>query len=277
MFRFMRGMIKWSVIGGLGLLGLVALVGVGRVKAAYVSVREHVRSNMDEMIDTRQALLTEMKKLQKEYPDRIAELRVQLREVDRAVGDNAKDTRLCREVVALCRSDREVLAAKLDANDRDADGISVPVIEFRSERLDRNDAVARASRILETERQYGDRLSDLTDETAVLRNEKAQIQAELEQTESEYRDFQMEYTALMREADSLERKEDLVDMAEARRGEREDIFSDRASSLQTLKDRMEKQKIKLDAKLQGLRTYRNGNEYETRARLRLRDRSADAD
>ena len=158
MFRFMRSIMKWSVIGALGLTGLVALVGVGRVKAAYLSVREHVRSNMDDLVDTRVALKEEIDKLEKEYPKRLADLEMQLREIDRAVVANEDDTQLCREVVALCRSDRQTLTAKLAASDSDADGINTPVIEFRSERMVRGDALARAARIAETENQYSDRL-----------------------------------------------------------------------------------------------------------------------
>ena len=80
---------------------------------------------------------------------------------------------------------------------------------------------------------------------------------------------------MLREIDSLKRKEKLVDLAEARRGDREDIFSDRASSLQAVKDRIDKRTIELDAKLKGMRSHRGGNEYEARARVRLQSAGED--
>jgi chromosome segregation ATPase len=269
MFRFMHGIFKWSVITALGLTGLVALVGVGRVKAAYLSVREHVRSNVDELVDAREVVKDQMRQLEQDYPKRIAELDAQRREIDRALAANAKEHQLAEEVVALCRSDHKVLTAKLDAADADADGINTTVIEFRSQRLDRGDALARADKIAETQANYVKRLSDLDDENALLSHERGQIAAEYARTSEEFRNFQMEYATMLREADSLKRKQELVKMAEKRRGERDDIFTDRSSSLQSLKDRMEKRRVELDARLKALGTWRDGNEYETRARLNL--------
>lgn len=272
MFRFMRGMVKWSVIGGLGLLGLVALIGPGRVKAAYTSVRDSVRSEVDGLVPTRQALLEEMQALEEEYPERIAELRMQLTEVDRAVVANADDVRLAREVIALCRSDREALTARIESIGGDA--VNVPAIEFRSERFDREEALDRAARIARTEAQYSERLSDLTSETEILRSERARIAEEVAKTEKEFADFRMEYRSLLREVDSLERKEDLVQMAESRRKNLEDVYSERAGSLVALKDRMERKRIELDAKLSGFHSPREGGEYEARARLKLLENDA---
>ena len=78
-----------------------------------------------------------------------------------------------------------------------------------------------------------------------------------------------------RDIDSLERKEKLVKLAERRRGDREDLFADRASSLNVLKDRLAKKKIELEEQLKGMNSFGGANEYEARARLRLAARDTE--
>ena len=269
MFRFFGRMTRWGVIGALGLIGLIAVVGPTRLKTAYWSARDHLRSNVDGIVDTKIALQHEIRKLQEEYPERIADLRCQLKEIDRDLSACSEDVLLCQEVVALCESDITVLNAKLTATDADADGIGSDVVEFRSERLGRAEALTRAGRIAETAASYRDRLTDLTAEQGLLRDERARLRAELAEMEREFREFQTEVGTISREIDSLKRKEKMVEVAERRRKETDDIFADRASGLSVVKDKIERRKIELDERLRALRGVRSGNEYEARARLRL--------
>ncbi len=269
MFRFFGRMTRWGVIGALGLAGLIAVVGLTRVKTAWWSVRDHLRSNVDELVDTRIALQHEVRKLQNEYPERIADLRCQSKEIDRDLAACNKDVKLCHEVVALCESDITVLNAKLEVADADADGFGSNIVEFRSERLGRAEALTRAGRIAQTADSYRDRLSDLTAEQQILRDERGRLRAELAEMEREFREFQSEVGTISREIDSLKRKEKLVKVAERRQQETDDIFADRASGLTVVKEKIERRKIQLDERLRALRGVRSGNEYEARARLRL--------
>ncbi len=269
MFRFFGRMTRWGVIGALGLAGLIAVVGLTRVKTAWWSVRDHLRSNVDELVDTRIALQHEVRKLQEEYPERIADLRCQLKEIDRDLAACNDDVNLCQEVVALCESDITVLNAKLEVADADADGLGSDMVEFRSERLGRAEALSRAGRIAETAASYRVRLKDLTSEQSILRDERSRLRAELAGMESEFREFQAEVGTIAREIDSLKRKEKLVKVAERRQKETDDIFADRASGLTLVKEKIERRKIQLDERLRALGGVRSGNEYESRARLRL--------
>jgi chromosome segregation ATPase len=269
MFRFFGRMTRWGVIGALGLAGLIAVVGLTRVKTAWWSVRDHLRSNVDEIVDTRVALQHEIRKLQDEYPERIADLRCQVKEIDRDLGSCSEDVNLCQEVVALCESDIMVLNAKLEVADSDADGLGPDRVEFRSERLGRAEALTRAGRIAATASSYRDRLNDLTAEQQILREERGRLRAELAEMEREFREFQTEVGTIARDIDSLKRKEKLVKVAERRRKDTDDIFADRASGLTVVKEKIERRKIQLDERLRALRGVRSGNEYEARARLRL--------
>jgi hypothetical protein len=103
----------------------------------------------------------------------------------------------------------------------------------------------------------------------MLLDERARVALEVAALEREYREFQSEVGSMLREIDALKRKEKLVDLSERREREREDLFSDRASALAAVKDRIERRKIELDERLRAHRAFRPGNEYESRARLRL--------
>jgi len=267
----LRRMFKWSMIPVIGLVGLVAVVGLTRVKTAYWSVRDHLRSNVDELVDTKVALHHEIRKLQKDYPARLGDLKVHIAEIDRDLREVGRDRRLCEEVVALCDSDVAVLEAKVarvSATGTEGHAALIPV-EFRAEQMGHNEALTRAGRIAETAEDYRIRLQDLGQEEQVLIEEKARLGAELAEMEREYREFQAEVGGMLRDIESLNRKENLVKVAERRQRNREDIFTDRASGLAVVKEKIDRRKIQLDERLRGLRSFRSGNEYEARARLRL--------
>jgi len=269
MFRFVRGIFKWGVIGALLTVGLVAVIGLTRVKTAFHSVRDHLRSNVDELVDTRIALRHEIDKLQKEYPERIAEIRVQLSAIDRDLAKCGEEIQLFEEVVGLAESDAEVLRNRIAGADADADGVNATFIEFRSERLGPEEAWSRAARAADYAASYRERISDTKNQRALLQEEKARLRAELASLEREYRDFKAEIASMNRDIESLKRKEKLVELAERRSGEREDLFTDRATSLQVVQEKIQRRKIELEEKLKALNAFRSQNEYESRARLRL--------
>jgi len=269
MFRFMRSIIKWGVVGGLGVVALMAVVGTTRIKTAFWSVRDHIRTNVDELVDTRVALRHEVEKLKNEYPKRIAEIRIQQRSVDRDISQCEKQLHQGEEVVAIARGDIEVLRSRLDLADADADGISPRPIEFRAQRLTRGAALTRAAEAADVAANYEERVFDLRNERKLLFDEKARLAADRASMEQEYAQFQAEVTTIGRDIDSLERKEKLVALTERRRGEREDLFADRASSLNVLKERLARKKIELEEQLKGMNSFGGANEYEARARLRL--------
>jgi chromosome segregation ATPase len=272
MFRFFGRMMRWAAISTLVVVGLVAVVGVTRVKTAFWSMREHLRHNVDELVDSRVALRHELAKLQKEYPARIADLKCQLREIDRDLAACEKDRRISEEVVTLCEADVELLRERLAENE---EGGGYASVEFRSELLDHERAVARASRIAETASSYRARLGDLEQERRMLGEERGRLQTELLDLEREYRSFQAEAGSLAREIESVKRKEKLVALAEREQRDREDLFQDRATALARVKERIERRRIELDERLKAARTYPSGNEYETRARLKVAASAAD--
>ena len=101
MFRFIGRIFHWTVWGAVLLFVFGALVGTSRVKDAYHSVRAHLRSNVDELVDTRTSLENEIDRLREEYPDRIADLRCQLAEIDRDVEECGRHRRLAVETVTV--------------------------------------------------------------------------------------------------------------------------------------------------------------------------------
>lgn len=271
MFRMLHGIFKWAVIGVVVIVVMGTLVGRDRVKNALLSVRDHLRSNVDDLVDTRVALRAEIRTLEKEYPERIADLRCQLAEVEKDIAGCGDDHRLCEEVVTLCDGDVAVLRGRLEARDADADGLGEAVVEFRSERLPRSDALLRAGRIAETAESYRARLAELDRERQHLSRERLQLSTDLAETEREYRQFQAEIGTMLRELDSLKRKEELIARAERQRDAAGDSYSIRASALENIQTRIEKKKIELTERLDGYRSLRSGNEYEARARLNLVD------
>lgn len=274
MFRFMGRAFRWGLTGLLVTVGLVAVVGLARVKTAYYSVRDHLRTNMDDLVDSRVALRHELGKLQKEYPERIADLRVELARADRDLAACLDDRRICEEVVLLAENDLDVLQQRIShAGNGDLGFVS---IEFRSERLGPDEATRRAARIASTATSYRRRLGDLEGEADLLREERASLQNQLTEIQSEYRTFQAEASSLLREIDALQRKEKMVEIAERRAGRGdEDPFSDRSASLARVKEKIEARRIRLDEKLRAIRGFKSGDAYEAEARMKVHRTAAE--
>jgi chromosome segregation ATPase len=263
MFRLFGGLLKWGLILGVVVAVLVPVLGAGRIENVFHSIREHLRENVDDLVDTRLAMRREIRELEDEYPKRIGGLRAQLAEVERDLSACEGDRRIAEEVVKLCEGDVAVLRGKLE------DGGDRSRIEFRSRILDRGEALERAARISEAASTYRERLRDLTKEEELLRSEREFLRAELARTDAEFREFQAEVGTLLREIDSLERKEKLVELAERHRRDSGALHSERAGALASLKTRIERRKAELDERLGTYRTWRSDGEYEARARLSL--------
>ena len=270
-----RRMFRWSIVGVLGVAALVSIVGLTRVKTAWWSVRDHLRSNVDQIVDTRVALQHEIKKLQREYPRRITDLRVNLTEIERDLGECEGDLVVAREALTIAESDLAVLSTKLTALDSDADGVGSDGLEFRAERLGRHEAVSRAGRISEDAAELQSRVTDLETERQLLAEERTRLRGEIAGLVREQREFEAEVGTMLREIDSLKRKEKLVEVAERRQGDGEDLFSDHASGLAVVKEKIERRKIELEERLRSIRAVHGENEYEARARVRLATRGND--
>ncbi len=103
----------------------------------------------------------------------------------------------------------------------------------------------------------------------MLRDERGSLQANLIEMQREYRAFQAEANTLLREIESIKRKEKLVKLSERKADKSESPFADRASGLARVKERIERRRIQLDEKLKAIRGFKSGDEYESRARLRI--------
>jgi chromosome segregation ATPase len=267
MFRFTGRLIRLSMLALLLGGAVVAVVGVRRVESAYLSVRDHLRANVDGMVDARVALRHEVENLSREYPRRIADLRGQLSDIDRDVAECEAQRRVSDEVVALCRGDLEVIGGAVAALPAEGGAIA-----FRGERLTRADAERRAARIGETTRAHAVRGEDLARELTLLEAERERIRSELATTEEEFRSFTAEAASMLREIDALGRQEKLVDLAERRAKTAADPLAERSASLAELKGRIERRRTELSERLNALGVIENGGEYEARARLQLAGR-----
>ena len=271
MFRFLGKTVRWAAIGTLVVVGLMAVIGVGHVKNAYWSVREHLRANVDDLVDSRIALRRDLRKLERAYPERIAQLESALLEIDRDFRVCQTDLRISREAVTIAENDVSLLRERLASAPADGGFVTV---EFRSDVLDREAALARAGRIAEQAAHHRDRVTGLEDEAAMLRQERTRLAAELADLQREHRAFQAEARSLLREIESVKRKEKLAALIEGRRKERDDLFRDSAISLAAIKQKIERRRIELDTRLEAARAYEVADEYEARARLSLAERES---
>src|SRR4051812_30922542 len=102
-----KNLVRFGVIAGL--VGGTALVIAtpDRIGALFTQTQDHINAAIDKHIEDPVALRAQMKKLEGEYPARIAEVRGDLAELKEQQGQLKRELAVSDRVVALAQTDME--------------------------------------------------------------------------------------------------------------------------------------------------------------------------
>jgi chromosome segregation ATPase len=267
MFFSTKGLLRWGLISAAVVGGTTILVGPERVAAGFDQVRTMANHVFEDFVDDPVALRRQLQGLADQYPDRIAEVRSEIAQIDIQVDQLNHDNEVADRVIALTSDDlEEIRVAVIDAEVSLEAGQKV-AIRRGSFRVNLDQARSEARRIAGIKATYQDRLSSNEQQVMLISNQRERLSDILAQLENEYGQFEEKLWVLDRQIDAIERNDRLITMTE----EQQEILRDyeklgKVGNLRQLESKLEELRVTQEAQLQALEKHGVKSDYERRAR-----------
>ncbi len=267
-----KTVVRMGVIGGLVAGAAVVVAGPDRVGALVSQTRTTINKTIDNQIDDPVALRAQLKKLEGEYPRRIAEVRSDLSELERQKQDLTRELAISKRVVQLADADLAQLKGLLSrAENARADASHQIVrVRFDDRSMGVDDAYAKANSISQTRSAYATQAADLERDLGYLTQQENRLSELLATLEHERAEFQTQLWQLDRQVDAIARNERMIEMMEKREAtlDRYETKYD-ANSLAQVKTRLADIRASQEAALESLATSTGANDYERMATFEL--------
>ena len=283
MFSFVAKTLKVGICtaGLVGLAGAAAysFAGQDRTESFVREIHGSVMNQIDSTISDPSAARSQLQKMEKEYPKRIAEVQTDLTELRGEIGAIKNDHQISLKVVALADADLDAMRTEM-ASQVNANG-EVQLVARSVVLGDRIYSLAKAkARIGEVERTralYANRAVDAQHDLLYLEKQEARLSEILGKLETERAEFQVQIQGLAREIDSIARNERLIKMLKKRDRTIENCSRYEAISLDQLNGRLSQLRSQQEAELDTLANQEHASDYEGLARQQLQTEQLEAD
>lgn len=271
MFSLSRCVLRWGLIGAAGLGALAFIAGPDRIAAGFDQIRSNVRDMADEFVEDPVALRRQLAGLAEKYPERIAEVRAEIAEVDRQRARLVEDQEIARRVVSLTSTDlAELRLALRDAESGEITGRRV-AIQVSGRSFDVAGARSEARRIHGIRSTYEDRLATDSSQIEFLGTQRERLSEILAKLENEHGRYQAKLWQLDQQIDAIARNDRLIEMTKEQQAilAEYDKF-DEVGSLDQLESKLAELRTIQEAQLQTLAARSGHEDYEQAARESVR-------
>jgi chromosome segregation ATPase len=208
-----RCILRWGLIGGLALGGATLLIGPERVMGGLAQIQSKAQVIVDDFVDDPIALRRQLEELSEQYPNRIAEVRGEIAEVNHQLGQFDRDVEIAKRVVAMTTDDLKQLKTLVaQAEARQAASARNVVFHFEGVRFNVEQAYTEAGRINHVRNTYKDRLAHDNQQHEFLSEQKDRLMEILNSLETDYSTYQAQLWQLDRQIDAIERNERLIEL-----------------------------------------------------------------
>lgn len=258
--------------------GGLALVIAGPQRASAIASQAHsaILSHIDGNIDDPVALRSQLRDLEREYPERIAQVRGDLAELNLQLRQLEREQAVAERVVSLAERDIETLQP-LVAEAAASQGVApaghgvrtVVSVQFDNRTLSLGQAQTRLNQVQHTRVAYANRAADASHDVIYLQQQAEQLEALLTQLESERSQFQSQLWQLDRQVDAIARNDKLIDMLEKRQRTIEECSRYEVASLDQMVTRLGEVRARQQAELDLLTGNPSEVSYEDVAKMQL--------
>ncbi len=276
--RFMKAGVIATVVLGTAATAAVVVAGPGRARAVFSQVHGKLLHSIDATIDDPVALRAQLQEMEREYPQRIAQVRGDLAELNEEIRQLERDQAIATRVVELAEQDLVAMQGQVDAAAEDELGrarLASVTIDHRVYTLER--AAARMQQIHNTRVAYANRASDAEHDLKYLRQQSGRLETLLVQLEKERAEFRGQIVGLSRQVDAIARNERLIDLLEKRNRTIEECTRFEAISLDQITGRLAEIRSRQEAELDLLASTQAESDYEDLARMQLDSERLDQD
>jgi DNA repair exonuclease SbcCD ATPase subunit len=281
---FTKTVVRSAVI--LALVGGTAaiIVGPDRLGALFDQTQNSINRQVDKVITDPVALRAQMRKLEAEYPERLAEVRRDLSELQQQKAQLVREREVSARVVELAEQDLTTLQAMIERGEQaaqtaqamyDSDsayGGHVVRVVFNNQSIPLKEAYNKATRIQQVHAAYVSRAADIDRDMGYLEQQEQRLTDLLSQLETEYAEFQAQVWQMDRQVDSIARNERLIEMMEKRQRTLDEQGRYKAHSLDQLASRFADIRARQEARLEALGTATSTLNYEDRAKFEIDSR-----
>jgi chromosome segregation ATPase len=266
--------VRWGVTAALvgGASALVAeTVRPGSVHALLTQAGSTVAGVIDNNIDDPVALRAQLKALEAQYPEQIAEVRRDLAESEEQIAQLDRERAVADRVVALATED----LSRLEGGIAQAHGVqeshdgAIVRISFDNRSLALRDAYAKATQIEQTADIYAQRSEEIATELSYLADQRDQLAELLTKLETEQAEFQAQLFQLDAQIDAIARSDRMLAMMEDRQRTIDEHARYKAASLDQLQSRLAKVRAEQKGRLDVITSRKATVDYIDRARFEV--------
>ncbi len=254
-----RGVVITALAGGV----LVAVAGPQRAHAMFNQTRGGIIGVIDNNIDDPVLLRAQVKKLEAQYPGKIAEVRADLSEVQTQIAQLEREMQIATKVVALASNDLSVVDSQIAQArvTQSANPGAIVRISFNNKPVDLDDAYAKRQQIEQTQSLYATRAQDLSIDLGYLNDQEAQLADLLDRLVAEQSEFQAKLFQLDAQIDTIARNDRLIEMMEDRQDTIDAHSRFQANSLDQLNGRLSNIRTEQRARLEAIAGRDNSRNY----------------
>lgn len=273
MFSFLGKTLKVAVMStlllGMAGAGAYALMGKHRAGAVVHEIQDNLLESIDAHLDNPALMRTQLRDLEREYPERIAQVQSDLAEIRHEIKDLEQETAVSQRVVALADQDLERLATQVAAQVPSEPGIQRISLRFDDENHAVDSAHTQLQRVRATRTAYAARAADARHDLGYLTKQAERLEELLAKLQGEQTEFRAQVVGLNRQIDAIARNDRLLELLEKRNKTIEECSRYEAVSLDQITSRLDQIKGKQEASLDLYANEERATDYEALARQQI--------
>lgn len=282
---FVKGLVRYGLIAGLVAGAGVVVAGPERVSALLTQTHDSIHAQIDKCVKDPVALRAQLRKLEGQYPARIAEVRGDLAELRTQIGQLNRDRDVNGRAMELAAADLNSLQSMLAKAENlrgstnavltsSEENAPVFAVRFAGETLGLDQAHSKLNAIEQHSAAFAQRVADIDRDLGYLAQQETRLATLLDQLETEQGQFQSQLWQLDRQVDAIARNDRMIEMMSKRQNTIDKHSRYRAESLDQVNVRVADIRARQEAQLESLSKTTTANNYENRARLDLDGRNA---
>lgn len=271
-----RGILKTGAV--LTLVGIAVaggtylIAGPARAQAVLGKVQTDLRDKIDRAIDDPTALRARLQQLEKEYPERIAQVRGDLAELEEQIRQLRREEAISSRVVELVEQDLALLEPQVHeagaALARTGE-VRAALVSFDDQVYSLERAAAKLTQLRQTRVAHQSRAADASHDLTYLEQQATRLREMRDQLEAERAQFQIQLWQLERQVDSIARNQRLITLIEKRNRTLEECSRFDVVSLDQVTAKLAQLRQRQEAQLDVLSSAPRPGGYEEAARLEL--------
>jgi chromosome segregation ATPase len=273
MFSFLGKTLKLAVVStvllGMAGAGAYALMGKHRTRAVVNEIQDNLLESIDAHLDNPSLMRSQLRELEREYPERIAQVQGDLAEIRSEIRQLEQEVAVSERVVTLAERDLERLGTQVASQVPTTAGAQLVSVRLDGEVYSPDSAHTQIQRVRATRTAYAGRATDARRDLGYLEKQAVRMEELLAKLRGEQTEFRAQVVGLNRQIDAIGRNDRLLELLEKRNKTIEECSRYEATSLDQITARLDQIKGKQEAALDLFASEESATDYEEEARQQL--------